>query len=253
MSDRYQSLIRTPVGQLFAKNLGLPNPVPLERYREGDPLVTGLVALGGRGRLVTPVVAALDDLAIAHVETPQAPAESGKRRYKALVFDATGLTASDRLAELQGFFAPLLRSLETCPRVVVLGTPPEEATSAPERVAQRALEGFARSLGKEIGRGGTVQLVYVARGAEDATSSTLAFLLSPKSAYVSGQVIRVGVHGAKTAVGVGRTGRDRSRERWRWSPAPAGASESRSPEFCIATVPRSSGSTYPRRPMSCSR
>jgi hypothetical protein len=25
MSDRYQSLIRTPVGQLLAKNLGLPN------------------------------------------------------------------------------------------------------------------------------------------------------------------------------------------------------------------------------------
>ncbi len=35
MSDRYQSLIHTPVGQLLAKNLGLPNPVELERYEEG--------------------------------------------------------------------------------------------------------------------------------------------------------------------------------------------------------------------------
>jgi 3-oxoacyl-[acyl-carrier protein] reductase len=34
--------------------------------------------------------------------------------------------------------------------------------------------------------------VYVAPGAEGALLSTLAFLLSPKSAYVSGQVIRVG-------------------------------------------------------------
>jgi 3-oxoacyl-[acyl-carrier protein] reductase len=68
--------------------------------------------------------------------------------------------------------------------------------SGAERIAQRALEGFTRSLGKEIGRGGTVQLVYVAPAADGATSSTLAFLLSPKSAYVSGQVVRIGAHGA---------------------------------------------------------
>ena len=82
--------------------------------------------------------------------------------------------------------------------MVVIGTPPEQVKGA-ERVAQRALEGFTRSLGKEIGRGGTVQLVYVAEGAEGAATSTLAFLLSPKSAYVSGQVVRIGAHGTKTA------------------------------------------------------
>ena len=36
-------------------------------------------------------------------------------------------------------------------------------------------------------------------GADDAIASTLAFLLSPKSAYVSGQVVRIGAHGATTA------------------------------------------------------
>ncbi len=79
--------------------------------------------------------------------------------------------------------------------MVVLGTPPEQIEGG-ERVAQRALEGFTRSLGKEIGRGGTVQLVYVADGSEGSVASTLAFLLSPKSAYVSGQVVRIGAHGA---------------------------------------------------------
>ena len=49
MSDRYQSLIHTPVGQLLAKNLGLPNPTRLERWTEGAPLVTGSVAVGGDG------------------------------------------------------------------------------------------------------------------------------------------------------------------------------------------------------------
>ena len=83
----------------------------------------------------------------------------------------------------------------------MLGTPPE-SVSGGERVAQRALEGFTRSLGKEVGRGGTVQLVYVADGAEAATASTLAFLLSPKSAYVSGQVVRIGATGTKKATAV---------------------------------------------------
>lgn len=194
MSDRYQSLIHTPVGQLLAKNLGLPNPTRLERWTEGAPLVTGSVGVGGDGRLGKALVTTLDELGIASVQNP--PAD---QRFKGLVFDATGITSSDRLAELQEFFTPLLRSLETCPRVVVLGTPPESTNSAEERVAQRALEGFTRSLGKEVGRGGTVQLVYVAPAADGALASTLAFLLSPKSAYVSGQVVRIGAHGA-TAV-----------------------------------------------------
>jgi 3-oxoacyl-[acyl-carrier protein] reductase len=194
MSDRYQTLIRTPIGQLLAKNLGLPNPVKLERWSEGDPLVQGTVGVGGEkagGRLGKALITALDDLGIAVVEDP--PAD---QKYKGLVFDATGITSSAQLVALQEFFTPLLRSLEICPRVIVLGTPPENTNSAEERVAQRALEGFTRSLGKEVGRGGTVQLVYVAPAADGAIASTLAFLLSPKSAYVSGQVIRIGAHGA---------------------------------------------------------
>ena len=200
MSDRYSTLIRTPVGQLLAKNLGLPNPVPLERWTEGAPLVDGTVVLGGAGRLEKSLVAALDDLGVGHL-TGAGPVAEGEQKYKGLVFDATGITASDQLVTLQEFFTPVMRSLGTCPRVVVIGTPPETVHGA-ERVAQRALEGFTRSLGKEIGRGGTVQLVYVAPDSHDhpaAIASTLAFLLSPKSAYVSGQVVRIGCHGATDA------------------------------------------------------
>ena len=203
MSDRYSTLIRTPVGQLLAKNLGLPNPVPLERWTEGAPLVDGTVVLGGAGRLEKSLVAALDDLGVAHL-TGAGPVAEGEQKYKGLVFDATGITASDQLVTLQEFFTPVMRSLGTCPRVVVIGTPPETVHGA-ERVAQRALEGFTRSLGKEIGRGGTVQLVYVAPESHDhpaAIASTLAFLLSPKSAYVSGQVVRIGCHGATAAAEV---------------------------------------------------
>ena len=194
MSSRYQSLIRTPVGQLLAKNLGLPNPVRLDRYEAGAPLVDGTVVLGGEGRLGDALVTALDDLGIANVRAPQAG-----EQYKGLVFDATGLHSPADLVELQHFFTPLLRKLTASSRVVVLGTPPESTNSEDERIAQRALEGFVRSLGKEMIKGGTAQLVYVAPAADGALASTLGFLLSPKSAYVSGQVVRIGTQG-ETAV-----------------------------------------------------
>jgi 3-oxoacyl-[acyl-carrier protein] reductase len=186
MTDRYQEFVSSPVGRLMVKNLGLPNPVPLERYVAGSPLVDGTVVVGGSGRLVESLPGILATLDVATVATTEAGT-----RYKGLVFDATGLTDATRLAELRAFFAPLMRSLETCARLVVLGTPPEQVRGE-ERIAQRALEGFTRSLGKEVGRGGTSQLVYVSDGAEGAVASTLGFLLSPKSAYVSGQVVRIG-------------------------------------------------------------
>ena len=193
MSDRYQGFTQTPVGKLLVKNLGLPNPTKLDRYAEGAPLVDGTILVGGTGRLAESLPGLLDLLGIASTQAQEEGA-----RYKGLVFDATGLQASSDLTALRDFFTPLMRSLEACSHVVVLGTPPEQV-KGPERVAQRALEGFTRSLGKEVGRGGTVQLVYVAEGAEAAVTSTLGFLLSPKSAYVSGQVVRVGAHGTTKA------------------------------------------------------
>jgi 3-oxoacyl-[acyl-carrier protein] reductase len=193
MSDRYQGFASTPIGRMVVKNLGLPAPTALERWSEGVPLVDGLVLLGGTGRLAEVLPTTLDDLGIASATELDEGA-----RAKALVFDATGIEDTAGLVALQEFFAPLMRRLETCPRVLVVGTPPELRSGA-ERVAQRALEGFTRSLGKEIGRGGTVQLVYVAPAADGAIGSTLAFFLSPKSAYVSGQVVRIGVHGPTTS------------------------------------------------------
>ncbi|WP_372727484.1 3-oxoacyl-ACP reductase [Nocardioides sp.] len=196
MSDKYQGFTATPLGKLLVKNLGLPNPMKLERYVEGAPLVDGTVVVGGRGRLAESLTGILDLLGISATE-----AAADGERYKGLVFDATGITSAAELSALRDFFTPLMRSLDTCPRLVVLGTPPEQVSGS-ERVAQRALEGFTRSLGKEVGRGGTSQLVYVADGAEGAVASTLAFLLSPKSAYVSGQVVRIGATGTTKAVAV---------------------------------------------------
>jgi 3-oxoacyl-[acyl-carrier protein] reductase len=192
MSDLYQGLAQSFVGQIVVKNLGLPDPPKLQRWSVGRPLVDGTVLLGGGadGRLVEPVAGTLASL---DVTVEREPADGD--RYRGLVLDASGITDVAGLVALQEFFTPVMRSLAGNPRIVVLGTPPESASTDSQRIAQRALEGFIRSVGKEVGgRGGTAQLVYVADGSEHSLSSTLAFLLSPKSAYVSGQVIRVGTH-----------------------------------------------------------
>ncbi|HEY0448020.1 3-oxoacyl-ACP reductase [Actinophytocola sp.] len=198
MTDRYQQFARSGVGRQIVRRLGLPNPTPLRRYRPGDPALNGpaLVGAARGGRLLDTVHTVLKSAGIEALTEPLAAAEGAQARHAALVFDATGITTPQRLRELYEFFQPVIRSVGTCGRVVVLGTPPESAGDPRATIAQRALEGFTRSVGKELKRGATVQLVYVEPGAEAAVESTLRFLLSARSAYVDAQVIRVGTHGS---------------------------------------------------------
>jgi len=187
MSDRYAQVVNSLPGRLVASRVGLPQPARLERQTAGAPPVFGPVLLGGApgGRLASDVERVLK-------EAGAAGAGEGDERVKALVFDATGIADSTQLVELQRFFHTNVRRVQASGRVVVLGTPPAAIVEPRRATAQRALEGFTRSLAKEIGRGIAVQLVYVAEGAEGQIDSTLRFLLSPRSAYVSGQVILLG-------------------------------------------------------------
>jgi 3-oxoacyl-[acyl-carrier protein] reductase len=109
------------------------------------------------------------------------------------VFDASGIDSSSSLRDLWAFFHPAIRRVLQSGRVIVLGTPPEDCGTPGAAIAQRALEGFVRSVGKEVRRGATAQLLCVSPGAEDHIESTLRFFLSPKSAFVSGQIVRIGL------------------------------------------------------------
>ncbi|MFL6089263.1 MAG: 3-oxoacyl-ACP reductase [Aeromicrobium sp.] len=198
MTDKYQDMAHNPIGKFLVKQLGLPNPPYLERY-SGGPLVKGTVLVGSasEGPLSKAVAAALKSSKIENTGV-FAPG----KKYKGLVFDASGIDSAQGLVALQEFFSPVLRQLAGSGRIVVIGTLPDDADTEGAAIAQRALEGFTRSVGKEIGNGSTANLVYVAKGAEKALGSTLGFFLSPKSAYVSGQVIKVGAAGTKTAPAV---------------------------------------------------
>ncbi|XVU29947.1 3-oxoacyl-ACP reductase [Actinoplanes sp. CA-054009] len=187
MGDRYASFANSGPGRNLVKRLGLPDPPRLRRYQAGDPVAAGPVLLGGApgGRLGEEIRKILSGTATEVLDTPAGP-------HGALIFDATGITGTAALSELYDFFHPNARSLARSGRVIVLGTPPAHAATPGEATAQRALEGLTRSIGKEFGRGITSQLVSVAPGGETAIESTLRFLLSGRSAYVSGQVIEIG-------------------------------------------------------------
>src|SRR5271168_4195227 len=190
--DLFSQVVNSGPGSFLAKQLGVPQPEPLRRYRVGDPPLPGSLLIGGEGRVVEPLRAVLDhDYDVVGANLGGRWADS----FGGLVFDATGITAPAGLRALHDFFTPLLRNVAASGRVLVVGTTPEATASTDERIAQRALEGFTRSLGKELRRGATVALVYLSPDAKPAATgaeSTLRFILSAKSAYVDGQVFFVG-------------------------------------------------------------
>ena len=191
-SDLLSQVVNSGPGSFLAKQLGVPQPEPLRRYQPGQPPLAGSLLIGGGGRVVEPMRAALaEDYDVVANNLGGRWADS----FGGLVFDATAITEPEGLKALYEFFTPVLRNLGHSGRVVVIGTTPEETGSIGERTAQRALEGFTRSLAKELRNGSTAALVYLSADAKPAATgleSTLRFVLSAKSAYVDGQVFRVG-------------------------------------------------------------
>ena len=209
MTDRYASFVQSGAGRALVKRLGLPDPPRLRRHAPGEPILPGPVLLGTAtgGRLAEPVGKILASAGLALRDPATAvpdPATGRTPASAALVYDATGVTDSTGLRQVYDFFHPQARAVQPSGRVIVLGTPPAECGTPREATAQRALEGLTRSIGKEFGRGVTAQLVYVTREADESSwtslEATLRFLLSGRSAYVSGQVIRVGAGQASAPV-----------------------------------------------------
>jgi 3-oxoacyl-[acyl-carrier protein] reductase len=191
-TDLYSQIVHSAPGSFLAKQLGIPQPETLRRYKPGDPPLAGTLLIGGEGRVVEPLRSALaEDYDVVSNNLGGRWADS----FGGVVLDATGITEPEGLKGLYKFFTPLLRNIGPSGRIVVVGSTPEETGSVHERIVQRALEGFTRSLGKEMRRGATVNLVYLSANAKPAATgleSTLRFILSGKSAYVDGQVFRLG-------------------------------------------------------------
>ncbi|MCV7225633.1 3-oxoacyl-ACP reductase [Mycolicibacterium komossense] len=191
-TDLFSQVVNSGPGSFLAKQLGVPQAENLRRYRAGEPALAGSLLIGGTGRVAEPMRTALaEDYDLVGDNLGGRWADS----FGGLLFDATGITTPVGLKALHDFFTPLLRNIGHSGRIVVVGTTPDRTGSIDEHIAQRALEGFTRSLGKEMQRGATVSLVYLSPDAKPAATgleSTLRFILSAKSAYVDGQVYYVG-------------------------------------------------------------
>jgi 3-oxoacyl-[acyl-carrier protein] reductase len=218
MSDFLLELSQNPTAKKLIQSAGLPIPMPAVLERPRGPVTEQLlkdarVVVGGEGALSDVlahalVLAGADPYVVGDrlAQAFQGPGEAYGRRpqklaldempegvkVKALVFDATQLNTAADLKQLYAFFKPRMRGIDKSGRVLVLGRPPEEAKGAEAAAARAGLDGFVRSVAKEIGKNGsTANLVYVSEGAEARLTAVLRFFLSSASAFVSGQPVRV--------------------------------------------------------------
>ncbi len=185
MADRYLHLTRTAPGRFLTRRLGLPQPHPLRRWSADAPALDGplLRLTAGNSALREPLS---DARAAAHragrgTRRPAVARRPRPRRDRCHLRRRTRRGAQPRCTRPYGHSAPAAGWSSSAHR--------SSADDHHQAAAQQALEGFTRSLGKELGRGRTANLVRLTAPA--AAASTLRFLLSPKSAYISGQVIEI--------------------------------------------------------------
>ncbi len=196
-SDRYIDFANSDLGSRLVGAIGLPKPVRLERWQAGRlrPVEgTLLISAGPLADQVRVFAQRFTDSLYsfgAQVTGANAWVADQGPKIKAVVFDASAFATTGDLRQLREFFQPLLKNLDHSAHIVILGHAPASIDDPFIASTQQALEGFSRSLAKEMRNGGTVQLLQVDSGAEDQLEGALRFFLSPKSAFVSGQVIRL--------------------------------------------------------------
>src|SRR5262245_41663373 len=218
MTDMLLELSQNPLARKLVSSAKLPIPMPeklarlrgpqTERFLEGES-----VAVSGRGALSEVIARSLaragattfvdgEPLAQAFAGAAEAYGRPLRRlgpdtlpekgKLHALVCDATAAQTPGDLKALYTFFHDLLPRLARSGRGVVLGRPSAQAANLASAATAQALEGFTRSLAKEIGgKGATANLLVVAQGAEKRVPAPLRFFLSPASAFVTAQPLRV--------------------------------------------------------------
>ncbi|MCU1435641.1 MAG: 3-ketoacyl-ACP reductase [Pseudarthrobacter sp.] len=189
MTDTYTRLVSQGVGKDLAKRLGLPQPAVLRRYTPGQPLVTGPVLVQGN-------TAGADELAATllswnlDVRRHAVPRE----RLGAIILVLDALATPEDLEKPVLSAASSLRDLAPSARFVTISRPAAEANSPAMAAARQGVDGFVRSLAKELRAGATANGVLLADAVGTTSPSALAalqFFLSGRSAFVDGQFLTV--------------------------------------------------------------
>ncbi|QAY69302.1 3-oxoacyl-ACP reductase [Xylanimonas protaetiae] len=192
MTDTYTKAVNTGMTKTLAKKLGLPRPALLRRHQPGAPLTVGpvlVVSDAASQESAAAVAATLDGWGLT-----VARQDDDATRWGAVVVVLTDVArpadASTAVLSLPG----ALKRLAPNGRVVTVSRAAAPG-DAPELAAVRqGVDGFLRSLAKELRAGATangIQLADDAAADHPSARAALRFFLSAKSAYVDGQLLTV--------------------------------------------------------------
>ena len=244
MSDRYSQLVNAPVVSTVAKQLGLPQPVELERYRARRPghlRPACSPAPRPAGGSASELAAFLDQIKAERAGSRGPGQGAPLRRHRDRRLDRAGRAAALLLPRRRPPAAqrPGDRARHAAGRGR-LGPRPHRPASA------GGLHPLARQGGRRPGRDSAA--------GPRRTGRRGSARLDPALPALAALGLRLRPGGADRA-GVAPTPKldwERPLE-WqgrRWSPAPRAGSAPRSPRPSPATAPTSSGSTCRRRPPS---
>lgn len=189
-----EKLFYSPVGHAVATRAGLGDPPRLRRGRTWPDGAIVTANLGNSSLVVDTLALLGRETSDPVLDAPSKTPPGYGSRIGALVVDATEVSQIDDLEDLRAVLRPAVRALEGSGRVIIIAREPAGDWEA--RTVARALDGINRTVGKELRRGATANLVYVAPGttANDLVS-TVGFLLQGRSAFVDGQTWSVGPGG----------------------------------------------------------
>lgn len=216
MTDFLLEMGRSPSARSLFKTLGLPLPLPEHLRRDRSPVsplplkdkliafaaaqpsplldaaAWGLLQAGASPVLLSDILAPqLSGPSEAYGRPARLLATLPERqRLDGLCVDASSLASVASLRFLHETIAPLLARLAKSGRVILLARPLDETASPEDAATQAALDGFLRSLAKEIGRSGaTASLLRVSSSAYERLAGGLGFFFSARSAFVTGQTL----------------------------------------------------------------
>ena len=190
MTDTYLKLVNSGITRDLSKKLGLPRPAILRRFDPAKPLVPGPVLVLGKGETA-------DDLAQLLLSWDQDVRRHAtpKEKLGAILIVLDDAAAPTDLGEPVLAAGSALRDLAPGGRVVTVSRPAGEALDPAAAAARQGVDGTLRSIAHELRGGATANGIVLANGVQataPSVAAALRFLLSGKSAYVSGQFITVG-------------------------------------------------------------
>lgn len=195
MTDRYTHLVNTGFTATLAKRLGLPQPAILRRFRAGDPLVPGpVLVLGPDTHDGSDSDAVAQHLLGLDLDVHRSPT-TGTARWGAVVLVLTEIERVEDLSEHVLAAGSVLKQTARGARLVTLVREPQPDDAPALAAARQAVDGFTRSLAKELRGGATANGLVLAGGAAAGGEGVLAplrWFLSGRSAFVDGQLLTVG-------------------------------------------------------------